>query len=150
MAEPLPAGGAVPPPEQSEDRGLLADGRALWQDVHGLVHAWLRLAEMETVLSARSLVAMMGSGLSFALLLISSWLGLLAAAALLLIRIGADPVAAVLLMVLFNSGVAALVYQLFLRQGRGLGWQSSLHWMGSQAAAADPAAPARPESHDVA
>lgn len=106
--------------------GLLARARRLAHDAQGLVQAWLKLAELETLLTARTLVVMMSTGLAFALLLASSWLGLLAALAAALVALGVSLVGAILLVVLLNALMAWLVYGAFQRQSLKLGWPASL------------------------
>lgn len=103
-----------------------------------MVEGWLRLAELETLLTAQSLVAMVCTGLGLALLLTSCWLGLLAALALELIASGTSAVLALLLVVLLNGLAAAVAYATFLRQARALGWPASLRAISGGEVAARP------------
>src|SRR5512134_3243417 len=84
------------------ESALLDDAKSLWHELRGLVHDELRLAALEARLAGRTLVTMVGAGLMIGVLLVSAWLGLLAAVALWLISIGVPASIAILLGVAAN------------------------------------------------
>src|SRR5690554_1195027 len=67
------------------DPGLFDSAKSLWADLRGLVHNHLELAALETQRAAESLASIIIYGLVAGLLLISAWLGVVAAIALALI-----------------------------------------------------------------
>jgi hypothetical protein len=94
---------------------LLADVRLLWVELCGLTHDHLKLVSLEVERAGRSFVSMMVAGLIMAVLLISVWFGLMAAAALALIEshmVGA--IEAILLIVAANLAVVLLLLR-FMR-----------------------------------
>lgn len=65
---------------------LLEDLQLLWLDLRGLTHDHLQLAALEARRAGNSLVSMLVAGVVMAVLLISVWSALMAAAALALIQ----------------------------------------------------------------
>ncbi len=63
----------------SGDEGLLEQARLLWYELRGLAHDHLQLAALETQQAGESLVAMITAGVILGGLLLTVWLGLLAA-----------------------------------------------------------------------
>jgi len=91
------------------DSAVLEDAWALWQLLRELGHDHLLLAALETRRAGESLVAILAAGIMLAVLLISAWLGLLAAAVLELIANGMSASSAVLLAVAFNLLLVLIV-----------------------------------------
>jgi hypothetical protein len=98
---------------------------ALWQDLLGLVRDVFALADGEARGNGRRLVEAIFWILLGALVLLGSWLMVLAAGILLLIQAGMSPAVALLLGALLNLGVGVLA----LRQGRttvaAIGWPAT-------------------------
>lgn len=110
--------GVQPSAASSESGGntdLLEDVRTLWLELRGLTHDHLQLASLEGRQASRSLVSMIAAGLITAVLLISVWFGLMAAAALMLINgniVGA--IEAILLVVAANLAAILFLFR-FIR-----------------------------------
>jgi len=56
------------------------DARSLWHELHELIHHRFRLAALETQRAGKSLADMIVPGVMVGVLLISAWLGIMAAA----------------------------------------------------------------------
>lgn len=119
--EPAAVGGAPP-----GDSGLLEDAKSLWHELRGLAHDQLTLAALETRLAGKSLVTMIAVGVMVAVLLVSAWLGLVAAAVLWLISIGVIASIAMLLAVAANLALALILYDVIRRQSRYLQFPATL------------------------
>ena len=78
-------GAAVP-----GDTGFSENAQVLWHDLRGLAHDHLQLAALETQRAGKSLINMVVYGVAAAILLVSAWLGLMAAGVLWLIAGGLD------------------------------------------------------------
>jgi hypothetical protein len=96
--------------------GLLDDAASLLNELRGLAHDHLHLAALETKRAGDGLVTMIAAGIIVAVLLVSAWMGLLAAAVLWLIGWGLKPIFAVLLAVALNLVVALILYVVIRRQ----------------------------------
>lgn len=95
---------------------LLEDIRSLWLELRGLTHDHLKLVTLEARRAGRSLVSMIAAGVIMAVMLISVWLGLMAAAALALIESNlVNNIGAILLVAAVNL-VAALLLFWFIRR----------------------------------
>ena len=64
---------------------MLEDAQSLWYELRGLIHDRFRLAALEAQRAGKSLVDMIVAGVMVGVLLISAWLGLMAAAVLELV-----------------------------------------------------------------
>lgn len=111
----------------------------LWQQVLGLAHDHLQIAALETRLAGQSLVAMMAAGVMVALLLVSSWIGLIAAAIAALVDAGLSISAAILLGAAANLVLALLLCAFIRGKSRHLLWAASLRSLGSGKAEQKPA-----------
>ncbi len=103
--EPVPAQTPAAP-------GAMDRVSALWQGLSHLLHDQFELVALETQRAARNLVAMLIWGLVAGLLLVTAWLGIMAAIVLLLIDLGLAASLAILLVVvltLVGAGICALV-----------------------------------------
>jgi hypothetical protein len=121
QGEPATVGGATP-----GDSGMLEDAKSLWHELRGLAHDQLTLAALETRLAGKSLVTMIAVGVMVAVLLVSAWLGLAAAAVLWLISIGVIASIAILLAVAANLVLALILYDVIRRQSRHLQFPATL------------------------
>lgn len=111
---------------QQPDGGLLDTARALLQQVLGLVHDQLQLAALETRLAGQSLVAIVAAGVMVALLVVSAWLGLMAAATAGLVGTGFPIGLAILMGVGVNLALTVLLFVFIRYKSRHLLWSASL------------------------
>lgn len=110
----------------ADGAGLLDGARVLWRELLGIAHDSLHLAALETKLAAQSLVTMIAAGVMVAVLLVSAWLGLVAAAILALIGGGIGVSIALLLGVSINLVVALLLCTVIHRKSRHLRWAATV------------------------
>jgi hypothetical protein len=99
------------------DAGVLADAQALWLELRELGYDSFRLAGLETQRAGKSLVDMLVAGVMVAILLVSAWLGLVAAAMLVLIELGIATSSAIMLAVAANL-LLALMLSVVIRRKR--------------------------------
>ncbi|MDD5322464.1 MAG: phage holin family protein [Methylococcales bacterium] len=107
--------------------GVLEDAQSLWHELHELIHDRIRLAGLETQRAGKSLVDMIMAGVMVGMLLISAWLGLMAAAVLELVE--HDVVAtnsAILLAVAFNLLLVLILFGVIRRKSRYLQFTATL------------------------
>lgn len=100
---------------------MLEDAQSLWHELRGLIHDRFRLAGLETQRAGKSLVDMVVAGVMAGMLLISAWLGLMAAVVLELVK--HDVVAtssAILLAVLSNLLLVVILLGVIHRKSRYL------------------------------
>ena len=116
----------------NEARGVLVEGLDLAQD-------WLALAELETRQTGVGFVQMIGKALLLVLLVLCSWLCLVAAGIVLLIAAGAPASAALLGAAVANGLGAGWVWRSYRHDARQLGWRGSLRALRFRTAPADPA-----------
>jgi len=119
------ATGSVPAQPPAADTGAPAPGlidnaAALWGDLKGLAHDHLELAALETRRAGESLVSIVAYGIVVGVLLVSAWLGLIAALVLWLVDRGVAASAAVLLAVLVNLVGAGVLVLLIKRTSQAL------------------------------
>ena len=122
----LPHGGTVILDADGEPTGVLADAQSLWTELCGLSLDRLQLAALETRRAGDSLVTMIISGVMIAGLLTSAWLGLLAAAVVVLIDTGLAASSAILLATAFNLFLALILLGLIRRKSRHLQFPATL------------------------
>lgn len=123
MEPTKPAAGA---PNASDEPALLQEAQRLWHEVRGMAHEQLTLAALELRLAGESAVRMLVSGVLIAVLLVSAWIGLLAAGILWLVSLGVAAAAAILAGVVLNLALAALLYASIRRRSRHLQFPSTL------------------------
>lgn len=133
--------GTVKAPEQStrccdsvSASGLLEDARSLGYALLGLSHDRFRLAALETRRAGESLVVMIETAVMIAVLLSGAWLGLMAAAAALLIEHGIAVSSAILLAVAANLLLALILCGLIRRNSRYLQFPATLRSLQSSPA----------------
>jgi uncharacterized membrane protein YqjE len=108
------------------ETGLLQDVRFLWHELRSMVHDQLTLAALETRLAGESLVQMLIAGVLIAVLLISAWLGLMAAGIVWLVSLGFVAALAILGAVAANLLAAGILYTFLRRRSRHLQFPSTL------------------------
>lgn len=112
--------------EPQNGSGVLAEAQLLWDELRGLGVDRIRLAALETQRAGDSLVSMLISGVMIAVLLLSAWLGLQAAAVLLLIENGFAPSSVILLTVAANLLLTLILFGVIRRKSRFLQFPSTL------------------------
>jgi hypothetical protein len=110
--------------------GLLENAGLLWREWSGLARDRLHLAALKTKLAGQSFVTMIAAGVIGGVLLVSAWLGLVAAAILTLVDAGMIASIAMLLGVLANVVLALLMYCVIRRKSRHLRWPASIGSLG--------------------
>jgi uncharacterized membrane protein YqjE len=108
-AGPAPAAPLEPP--QADVGGAAAPGFvdnavALWDDLKALAHDHLELAALETKRAGESLVMIVVFGIVAAILLVTAWMGLVAALVLWLVTLDLSVWLAVLIGVVVNVAAA--------------------------------------------
>lgn len=107
--------------------GVLEDAQSLWHELRGLTHDRFRLVALETQRAGKSLVDMIVAGVMVGVLLISAWLGLMAAAALELVGHGVVATSsAILLAVAFNLLLTLLLFGVIRSKSRYLQFPATL------------------------
>ncbi|MBK9606829.1 MAG: phage holin family protein [Betaproteobacteria bacterium] len=127
-------GREVPAAAGLAEPGLLDNAQALWHDLRGLAHDHLQLAALETQRAGKSLVTMIASAVAAGLLLVTAWLGLMAAGAVGLVALGLHPGPALLLVAVLNVAAAYLLYALIRRSSRDLRFPATVRSLQADAA----------------
>ena len=110
---------------------VLEDARSLWAEVLEQFCDRLSLAALETRRAGESLVTMIVTGVMIAVLLVSAWLGVVAAAIMVLIDAGVIAYLAILIGVGANALVARMLYVVVRRKSRLLLWAASIRSLNS-------------------
>jgi len=120
------SGQTAKPGDSLSGSGVLEDAQLLWDELRGLSVDRIRLAALETQRAGDSLVSMIISGVMIAILLMSAWLGLLAAAVLVLIENGVAASSVILLAVVANLLLTLILFAAIRRKSRFLQFPSTL------------------------
>jgi uncharacterized membrane protein YqjE len=100
---------------------VLQEAQCLLHELQGLIHDRFRLAALETQRAGETLVVIIVAGVMMAILLVGSWMGLIAAGALALIKIGVIPSSAIILLaVACHLLIALIVIGVMRRKSRHL------------------------------
>ncbi len=121
-----PPGKASGSGDPVKDSGVLEDAQLLWRQLREQGHDRFRLVALETQRAGMSLVAMIIAGVMAALLLISAWIGLLAAVVLMLIEYGVVASNAILFATVFNLLLALILCGVIRRKSRSLQFPATL------------------------
>ncbi|MBS3955182.1 MAG: phage holin family protein [Methylomicrobium sp.] len=119
-------GTTATPDDLLNDSGVLEVALLLWDELRGLGVDRIRLAALEMQRAVDSLVSMIISGVMIAILLLSAWLGALAAAVLVLIENGITASSAILLAVAANLFLTLILFAAIRRKRRFLQFSSTL------------------------
>ena len=111
--------------------GRAGNVHMIWRELLELAHDHLQLAVLETRLAGQSLVAMVVAGLMVAVLIVTAWLGLMAAVVAALVTGGLSVGAAILLGVGANLLLAFLLCAFICGRSRHLLWAASLRSLRS-------------------
>jgi len=117
-------------PEVRSDAGehasnLLDDALLLIQEWSAVLHDQLCLVSNEAQLAARSLIAMVAAAVGIGVLLVSVWLGLMAAATLAVIGLGVPPAVAMLIGAALNLIALLVPYEMIRRKSRDLAFPAT-------------------------
>lgn len=127
-----PAAGS-PPAAPDSGMGLLGNVQVLWRDLRGLLHDHLQLAALEAQRAGKSLVNMVIYGVAAAILVVTAWLGLMAAGVLWLIDLGLNSSLALLAAVGVNVGGVLLLVLMIMRASKYLGFPATVRSLKSDA-----------------
>jgi hypothetical protein len=119
-------GTTATPDDLQNDPGVLDVALLLWDELRGLSVDRIRLAALEMQRAVDSLVSMIISGVMIAVLLLSAWLGTLAAAVLVLIENGITASSAIFLAVAANLFLTLILFAAIRRKRRFLQFSSTL------------------------
>lgn len=108
------------------DAGVLEIAQLLWDELRELSVDRLHLAALEMQRAVDGLVSMVISGVMIAVLLLSAWLGALAAAVLVLIENGVTVSSAILLAVAANLFLTLILFAAIRRKRRFFQFSSTL------------------------
>lgn len=127
----VPSGAAGRPgpasrPAPGPGPGLMEGAGALIRELQGVAHDYVVLAALETRRAGQSLVIMMAAGVMMAILLVSAWLGLVAAGVFGLVAMGLAPGLAILVAVLANLLFAAGLFAVIRYKRRDLSFPATV------------------------
>ena len=112
------------PPEAAND-GVLNSAKNLWRDFSALAKDHLELALLETQRAGQSAVKMLIYAVAAALLLVTAWLGLLAAMVIGLAELGLHAGFGVLIVVALNLLGAFVLYRMIHSSSVNLGFPAT-------------------------
>ena len=112
--------------------GLLEGAGSLFRELQGVAHDYVVLAALETKRAGQSLVVMVAAGVMMAILLISAWLGLVAAGVIGMIAAGMATWLALLIAVVANLLVAAGLYGVIHYKRRDLAFPATVRNLRSR------------------
>ncbi|MGZ5017991.1 MAG: phage holin family protein [Methylobacter sp.] len=107
--------------------GILENAKALGLELYGFSYDCFQLMALEARRAGRNLVSMIIAGMMAAVLLISAWLGLLAAAVLWLIEHGVVASSAILLTVVATLLLTLILIAVIRRKSRYLQFPATIH-----------------------
>jgi hypothetical protein len=106
---------------------MLEDAQWLWHELRGLTHDRFRLAALETQRAGKSLLEMIVAGVMVGVLLISAWLGLMAAAVQKLVEHGVVATSSALLLAVASNLLFVLILvSVIRRKSRDLQFPATL------------------------
>lgn len=106
--------------------GLFEGAGDLLREFRGVAHDYATLAALETKRAGMSLVVMLAAGVMMAILLVSAWLGLVAAGVFALIAAGVTSWLAMLIAVIVNIALAGGLYAVIHYKRRYLAFPATL------------------------
>lgn len=118
--------------------GLLEGAGSLLRELEGVAHDYIVLAALETKRAGQSLVIMVAAGVMMAILLVSAWLGLVAAGVFGMIAAGLAPGIALLVAVVANLAVATALYFLIRYKRRYLAFPATIRSLRPRGKGAEP------------
>lgn len=106
--------------------GLFEGAGGLLREFRGVAHDYATLAALETKRAGMSLVIMLAAGVMMAILLVSAWLGLVAAGVFAMIAAGVASWLAMLIAVVANIALAGALYAVIHYKRRYLAFPATL------------------------
>ena len=125
---------ASPHGEAAND-GVLDSAQALWRDATAHLKDHIELALLETQRAGKSVVNMLIYAIAAALLLVTAWLGVLAALVVGLAVIGLHPGWGILIVVGLNLGGVFALYLMIRSNSENLRFPATVRSLKSDAAA---------------
>jgi hypothetical protein len=105
---------------------VLDDAVEIAHELRAALHDQLRLVSNEAQLAARSLTTIVVAAIGIGGLLVSAWLGLMAAGIYAMISVGIEPVVAMLIGATLNLLALLVPYGMIRRKRRNLGFPATL------------------------
>lgn len=106
--------------------GILEGAGSLLREMRGIAHDYMSLVALETKRAGQSLMIMMAAAVMIAILLVSAWLGLVAAGVFGMTAAGMAPGWAILVAVIANLLVAAGLYFLIRHKRQDLAFPATI------------------------
>lgn len=124
---PSPGGSTAPgePVQPGADASVFHAVEALATELRGIFDDHLQLFALEGRRAGTSLVTILACGVAVGVLVVSTWLGLVGAAALLLVAFGLDASAAMLGVAAINLLAVFGLLHLIRQRGRDLGFPAT-------------------------
>ena len=122
-------------PAEAANDGVLDSAQALWRDVTAHLKDHIELALLETQRAGKSAVNMLIYAIAAALLLVTAWLGALAALVVGLAACGLHPGWGILIVVGLNLGGVFALYLMIRRNSENLRFPATVRSLKSDAAA---------------
>jgi len=118
-------------PEALDDRvahaaTALDDAVEFTHELRAALHDQLLLLSNEAQLAARSLTTIVAAAIGIGVLLVTSWLGLVAAGTYAMIGLGLEPIVSMLIGVTLNLIALLVPYEMIRRKRRNLGFPVTL------------------------
>lgn len=120
---------------EAANDGVLDSAQAIWREFSALAKDHLELALLETQRAGKSAVNMLVYSIAAALLLVTAWLGLLAAIVVGLAAAGLHPGWGILGVVVLNLAGAFALYLMIRRNSENLRFPATVRSLKSNAAA---------------
>ena len=139
-------GGASP---EAANDGVLDSARSLWRDLTAQAKDHLELALLETQRAGKSAVSMLIYAVAAALLLVTAWLGLLAAIVIGLAELGLHAGFGVLIVVGLNLIGAFVLYRMIRSASENLGFPATIRSFRRHAPAATDGSPAEAKAPPI-
>ena len=112
-------------PREAANDGVLDSARTLWRDLTAQASDHLELALLETQRAGKSAVSMLIYAVAAALLLVTAWLGLLAAIVIGLAELGLHAGFGALIVVALNMVGAFVLYRMIRSASANLGFPAT-------------------------
>lgn len=99
---------------------MMSEAGALLRDLRSVADDYVQLATLEAKRAGLSLAIIIGAGVGIALMLVTAWMGLMAAGVLGLVAAGLAPAWAILCAVALNLLIAAGLFFLIRRKQKDI------------------------------
>jgi uncharacterized membrane protein YqjE len=126
---------------EAANDGVLDSARSLWRDFTALARDQLELALLETQRAGKSAVNMLIYALGATMLLVTAWLGVLAAIVIGLAELGLHAGFGVLIVVALNLVGAYVLYRMIRSSSEDLGFPATRRSLRNQSLPSNPSTP---------